>query len=70
MHGTLISIYSTFNRVHKLEIKIDETVQKKKTVKKEAENLAMQEGSDKDSSYGSEEEFDGWVDWRSKRSLK
>lgn len=30
----------------------------------------MLKNEDEDSSYGSEEEFDEYIDWRSKRSFK
>ncbi len=59
-----------FYRMRTLEEKL-ENVRKKMLERKNTTDTPMSNcNDDADSSYGSEEEFDEYIDWRSKRSFK
>ncbi|XP_065207449.1 zinc finger protein 830 [Planococcus citri] len=58
-----------WSRVRELEVQL-EKVQQEKSARKNVVNQSTKDDSDHDSSYGSEEEFDEYIDWRSKRSFK
>lgn len=66
-----LNTFTLYFRLQVLEEKL-ETVQKKTSERKEMGNLSLEENKldDADSSYGSDDEFDEYIDWRSKRAFK
>lgn len=66
---SIFILFFSIGRIQTLEEKIENT-RKLTSERKNVRLSPMEKNEDEDSSYGSEEEFDEYIDWRSKRSFK